>query len=145
MRTPTQPLGAIFGTVDGHAAPDNPCSALGFAVDRLRAARSSVLLQSQPSELHIAELADGTAQNAGKGQMIRHHYPRDLRSALVRARNRIVLAGIQMGLKFAQLVGPFAALLVVDAEHQRSHDGLLRFRVRVDNLTDFRNGNVWRR
>lgn len=58
-----------------------------------------MLLQSEPGELHIAELADGTTQNAGEGQMIGHHHPRDLRAALVGTRDGIVLAGVQVSLK----------------------------------------------
>lgn len=99
VRTPAQPLGAVFGTVDGHATAHDTRSALGLAVHRLRAARSGVLLQPQSGELDVAKLADGTAQNAGEGQMIRHHDARNLRAALVRARDRIMLAGVQMGLK----------------------------------------------
>lgn len=35
-------------------------------------------------------------------------------------------------LQFSELIRPFAALLVVDAEHERSHDDFLRIGVGVD-------------
>ena len=98
VRTSAQPLGTVFGTVDGHAATDDTCSALGLAVDRFGTAGSRVLLETDPGEFHIAELADGTTQNAGEGQMIGHHYPRDLRAALVGARDGIMFTGVQVSL-----------------------------------------------
>lgn len=84
--------------MDGHAATNDTCSALGFTVDRFGTAGSRVLLETDPGEFHIAKLADGTTQNAGEGQMIGHHYPRDLRTALVGALDGIVLTGVQVSL-----------------------------------------------
>lgn len=98
MWAATQSLGTIFGTMDGHAAAHDARPTFGLTVDRFRAARSSMLLEPEPVELHVAKLADGTTQNAGEGQMIGHHDPGDLRATLVGTGNRIVLAGVQMGL-----------------------------------------------
>lgn len=101
VRTAAQTFGTVFGTMDGHAAAEYARATLGLAVDRFRAAGAGVLLQPNAGELHVAELADGTAQDAGERQMVRHHYARYLGAALVRALDGIVLAGIQMCLEGA--------------------------------------------
>jgi len=51
-------------------------------------------------------------------EMIGHHDPGNLGSALVGALGGIVLTGVEMSLQLSQLIGPLAALFVMNAKDQ---------------------------
>jgi len=50
--------------------------------------------------------------------MIGHHDAGNLGSALVGALGGIVLTGVEMSLQLSQLIGPLAALFVMNAKDQ---------------------------
>jgi len=120
--TASESLGAVLGLVKGHPAAQDPLAALGLAVNRLLAAAAVVLLQSGAGEFALAELATGSPHRAGVLQVIGHHDPWDLGSALVGTLGGIVFAGVEMALQLSQLIRPLAALFVVNAEDQGAHD-----------------------
>lgn len=139
--TAPESLGAVLGLVKRHPAAQDPLAALGLAVYRLLAAAAVVLLQSSAGKLALAELATGSSHRAGVLQVIGHHDPWDLGSALVGTLGGIVLTGVEMTLQLTQLIGPLAALFVVNAEHQGAHD-VFRIGTGIDNLFQFRDGHV---
>ena len=131
-----QPLGAVVGLVGTEVATLHLQPALVLAVQRLEPAAPHVSLKGVSGEVLAAELAACASLRAGVLEVVLHEHAGDLGAAAVAARRRVVLAHVQVGLQLPQLVAPLAAVLVMDAVHHRPHDGLLRVRLRVDDIRD---------
>lgn len=128
----TQTFGTILGLVQRHAATQHTLPALGLAVHWLLATAAVVLLQPGTGEFALAELAACATHGACVLQVIGHHDARYLCATLVGALCGVVLACVQMRLQLAQLIGPLAALFVVNAEDQGAHDRLLGIWTGID-------------
>lgn len=93
-------LGAVFGSVDGHATAEDASAALGLAVDGLLVAETGVVFQALTRKLDVAEFAKGSSERAGEGEVIGHHDAGDLGVAVVGAGRGVELACIEMCLKW---------------------------------------------